>query len=127
MYTIVVEAGFSAAHRVLLPDGTLEPLHSHDWGVRACFARTKLDETGMVIDFNKAREGLQTVLAQLHQTNLNEVGSITGLNPTAEVVAGHVFERLRDQGLSTIRRVEVTEACGCTATFEPTGPSDRTD
>ena len=127
MYTIVVEAGFSAVHRVLFPDGTLEPPHNHDWGVRACFARTKLDETGMVMDFRKAREGLQAVLAQLHQTDLNEVECLAGLNPTAEVVAGHVFDRLKAQGFSSVRRVEVIEAPGSTAMFEPAGPIDHAE
>ncbi len=127
MYTIAVEAGFTAVHRVLLPDGTREPPHSHEWGVRACFARATLDDTGMVLDFNEAREGLESVLARLHQADLNEFESMTGLNPTAEVVAGHVFERLRARGLSTVRRVEVTEAPGCIAIFEPTESAVRTD
>lgn len=126
MYMIVVEARFSAVHRVGLPDGTLESPHAHDWGVRACFARDRLDENGMVVDFHKVQEGLATVLAQLHQTDLNELESLSGLNPTAEVVAGHVFERLRAHGLSAVRRVEVTEAPGCTAIFERNGASDRT-
>ena len=119
MYSIVVEAGFSAVHRVLLHDGTLESPHSHDWGVRACFARETLDETGMVMDFDKAREGLQTVLAKLHGTNLNEIQPMAGLNPTAEVLAGHIFESLKAQGLALIRRIEVTEAPGCVAMVEP--------
>ncbi len=125
MYMIVVEARFSAVHRVGLPDGTLESPHTHDWGVRACFARDKLDESGMVVDFHEAREGLASVLAQLHQADLNKLESLSGLNPTAEVVAGHVFERLRALGLSAVRRVEVTEAPGCTAIFERSGANDR--
>ena len=104
MYTIVVEEGFSAVHRVTLHDGTLEEPHSHDWGVRACFSRRTLDDAGMVMDFDRARTGLQAVLAQLHETDLNSIECMAGLNPTAEVVAGYVFERLEDQGLSAVCR-----------------------
>ncbi|MFQ5590552.1 MAG: 6-pyruvoyl tetrahydropterin synthase family protein [Phycisphaerae bacterium] len=122
MYTIAVEATFYAVHRVLLSDGTLEPVHGHDWGVRACFASGKLDERGMVVDFQEAKEALQGVLGHLHRTDLNE--SLSGLNPTAECVAAYIFEQLDGLGFSTLRKVEVTEAVGCTAMFEPAGRCD---
>jgi 6-pyruvoyltetrahydropterin/6-carboxytetrahydropterin synthase len=124
MYSIVVEAGFSAVHGVLLHDGTLEPSHSHDWVVRACFTRTALDATGMVMDFDDAREGLQAVVAELQGTDLNKIEPLAGLNPTAEVLAGHIFESLKAHGLVLLRRVEVTEAPGCVAMFETQDEDD---
>ncbi|MGB2986249.1 MAG: 6-carboxytetrahydropterin synthase, partial [Phycisphaerae bacterium] len=113
MYAVTVEAGFSAVHRVRLRDGTLEPQHGHDWHVRARFARAELDDAGMVIDFGNARSALQSIVAQLHHTNLNHHEDLADSNPTAEVVARYIFERLAKMGLSTVSRVEVTEAPGC--------------
>ena len=120
MYTVTVEGGFSAVHRVRLPDGTVEPPHSHDWVVRAHFGRPELDAAEMVIDFHEAQARLQAVLTHLHHTDLTSHAALAGSNPTAEVVARHVFERIREAGLPAIHRVEVTEAPGCVASFEPT-------
>lgn len=122
MFTVTVEATFSAVHRVRLRDGSLEPHHGHDWLVRAHFTRVGLDDSGMVVDFIEARSALQAAVAQLHHADLNEHAAFTGLNPTAEVVAKHVFDRLKTSGPAQISRVEVTEAPGWTAIYEPPQP-----
>jgi len=119
MYTVTVEARFSAVHQVRLEDGTLEPPHEHDWLVRAHFSRSELDEVGMVVDFSKARSALQTVLGRLDHTNLNSHDGLTGKNPTAEVVARYIFDRITNPGLAVLRRIEVTEAPGCMAVYRP--------
>ena len=125
MYTVTIEAGFSALHRVRLPDGVLEPPHSHDWRIRALFSRDELDESAMVIDFDKARSILESVLAGLHQTDLNSHPGLAGRNPTAEVVARYVFEQMHALGLDALRRIDVTEAPGCVAGFEATDPIEH--
>ncbi len=125
MYTVTVEAGFSAVHRVRSPDGTLEPEHSHDWRVRAFFGRAKLDGSAMVIDFDRARSDLESVVGELHRTDLNRHKDLGARNPTAEVVARYLFDRIRDLGLSTLRRIEVTEAPGCVGGFEATDPIEK--
>ena len=122
MYTVVVEGIFSAVHRLRLLDGTIEPTHGHDWHVRVYFSRAVLDEADMVIDFAQAQSSLQSVVAQLHHTDLNRHEAFSGRNPTAEVVAKHVFDRMVAKGLSTTRRVEVTEAPGYVAAFERAMP-----
>ncbi|MCH7704942.1 MAG: 6-carboxytetrahydropterin synthase, partial [Planctomycetes bacterium] len=98
-------------------DGSVEPRHGHDWVVRAEFARAELDECGMVVDFLEARRVLDAISGDLHHTDLNEHPALGGANPTAEAVARYVFDRVRDAGLTDIRRVEVTEAPGCIASF----------
>ena len=118
MYSITVEATFPAVHRVRLPDGTLESPHAHDWGVRCWFSRPELDEYGMVMDFLEAQTALEAVVADLRHENLNEFDPIADLDPTAEVLARYVFDRIRASGRSLIRRVEVTEAPGCMASYE---------
>lgn len=119
MFSVVVEAGFSAIHRLRLPDGTLEPQHGHDWSVRARFARPQLDDSGMVIDFQHAQSLLVSALEPLHHADLNSHDAFRGLNPTAELVARYVFERIAESQTRTIRCVEVTEAHGCIAVYEP--------
>ena len=117
MYTVRIEAGFCATHHVRLADGSVEPPHGHDWRVRAEFARAELDDREMVVDFEAARAALCSIVAPLHHADLNEHPGLTGRNPTAEVVARHLFDRMRALGFCDIRRVEVTEAPGCVAAF----------
>ena len=118
MYTVTVEERFLATHRVVLPDGTWEPSHEHDWLVRAWFTAEELNEYGQVIDFEVAKAALGSVLTELNGTNLNENEAIEGVCPSAELVARYVFQRLRGRGLARLRRIEVTEAPGCVASFE---------
>jgi len=73
----------------------------------------------MGIDFAVARWALHSAVAELHDTNLTAREPFAGKNPTAETLARHIFERLRDLGLPIINRVELTEAPGCVAVAEP--------
>ncbi len=127
MYTISVEAGFSAQHHLRFRDGALERPHKHEWAVRAHFAHPALDEVGMVLDFSRVREALESVVARLRGTDLNKHADLEGQNPTAEFVAKYIFERLAGCGFSSIVRVEVTEAPGCVAIFEPNGSPGNAD
>jgi len=124
MYSVSISSSFNAMHQVKLPDGSLEPLHGHDWSVRVWFCAEELDAQDMVVDFVRAMEGLRSTLAPLHHTNLNEsLRTDDGRLPTAEVVARHIFDALRAAGLAQTSAVEVTEAPGCTACYgTPHGP-----
>ncbi|MBI4719175.1 MAG: 6-carboxytetrahydropterin synthase [Planctomycetes bacterium] len=119
MFTVTVEAGFCALHRLRLADGAWEPGHGHDWHVRATFSRPGLDDRGMVVDFHDVQQRLREIVGALHHGNLNEHHAFAELSPTAEVVARFVYEQLRAAGLECVRRVEVTEAPGCVAGYEP--------
>jgi len=119
MYTVTVESRFSATHHIRLHDGTVEPPHGHDWLVRVTFAKPSLDSLGMVVDFADAKRALKSVLSRLHYRDLNQLPDLAGKNPTTEVVAEWVFHQIAAQGLDSLARVEVTEAPGCVATYEP--------
>lgn len=118
MYTVIIEGRFSATHRVQWPDGTLEPLHGHDWQVRAAFSAPALNEHGMVVDFHEAQSALNAIVEPFEHSNLNEHAVFGDRHPTAEVVARHLFDELRAKGLTAVSRVEVVEAPGCVAAYE---------
>lgn len=118
----MIETGFSATHHIRLHNGTTEPSHGHDWRVRAVFERPSLDSLGMVIDFADARRVLKQVVEQLDYTDLNEAAPFRGKNPTTEVVAEWIFQRVVELGVNSVVRIELTEAPGCTAVYER-GPS----
>jgi len=119
MYEVSVDAQFSAAHRLRLADGSLEPLHGHDWRVTVTFAGEHLDAAGVLVDFVAAEAHLRSVVAALHHADLNTCPMMQGLNPSAEHVARVIFERLADDPRfqQVLERVRVTEAPGCTATY----------
>jgi len=119
MYTVTIDATFSATHQLRLSDGRLEPLHGHDWHVRASFSATYLDDHGMVVDFDVAAAALHAIVKPLHHGALNEMVDFARCNPTAEAVAKFIADRLIEKGLRNVSRVEVTEAPGCIATYEP--------
>lgn len=118
-FAIVTEHVFSAAHRVRLPDGTLEPLHGHDWALRVTVCSERLDEFGMVMDFHALQSEVERVIAPFRNRNLNDVAPFDRSEPTAERVAAFVARSLVLPKDVTLARVELTEAPGCQAVCEP--------
>ncbi len=118
MYSIRIEGAFTATHHVAFIDGRTEAPHTHHWVVRATFCCNELDSAAMVADFDLAQTRLDVVLGELNGADLNNFPALFGRNPTAEVVARHVFDRLRRGGLDGVHRVEVTEAPGCVAAYQ---------
>lgn len=119
MYEISVEACFNAVHRVPLPNGELEPLHGHDWKVRATFRGAELDAGGMVVDFIAAQRALEAAVRPLDHTDLGACPMLRQAPPTAEVVARMIFDLLAsepDLGRS-LYCVAVVEAPGCRASY----------
>lgn len=121
MYEVSVEGCFSASHRLRLYDGELEPPHGHDWTVIAVFAGDRVDQIGVLVDFVAAKRRLETVIGELHHTDLNDNPYMLGLNPSAEHVAKVIFDAMREDDAlgGHLDRVTVTEAPGCTATYRP--------
>ncbi|MEK6677065.1 MAG: 6-carboxytetrahydropterin synthase [Planctomycetota bacterium] len=117
-YTVTVETRFSATHQLRLADGAVEPRHGHDWLVQATFAQSGLDRVGMVVDFHQAEALLKTIVAPFHHGDLNSQSALEGRNPTAEVVAKYVFDRLGEGSLPCVLRVCITEAPDCKACYE---------
>lgn len=119
MYEIIVDGSFSATHALRMPGGAAEPLHGHDWKVSVCLARDTLDDTGFVADFEDVQRALTELTDELHHTCLNDHPLLSGLNPTTEVVARAVFERLRDNSswCEELLSVSITEAPGCQARY----------
>ena len=113
---------FSAAHALRLYDGSMEPLHGHNWRVRATVRAQGLDSMGVVMDFHELERRVDALLAPLHNGNLNELPPFNdGLNPSAEHVAWHVGRSLAPAlpaGVELVR-MEVWETSTNRATYIP--------
>src|SRR5262249_21221283 len=119
VFEVTVSAWFSAAHQLRLPDGALEPLHGHNWHVRATCTGPKLDAIGVLVDFTKLKPALDAIIAAMHDRTLSELAGLRDCTPSAEHVALLIYERLRHACPAgvVLSCVEVEEAPGCVARY----------
>ena len=96
--------------------GPAQQLHGATFVVDASFARTELDENGIVVDIGLASERLHAVLADLNYRNLDDEPGLAGQNTTTEVLARVIADRLADSakagdlgpGGQSVAELEVT-------------------
>lgn len=117
----MAETEFRASHGLVLADGGREDLHSHLWRVRAAVQCPVLNQVQMGIDFHVLQALLQEITAALDNKPLAEHKAFASVNPTAEMVAKFVFDRLAPKIPSpgNLAWVEITEAPGCTVRYRP--------
>lgn len=125
MYELTIQSEFCAAHAIVI-GGVREPVHGHNFRVVVALGASELDSEGLAVDFHAAETTLLGILQPWTNRNLNEVDPFDRLNPTAEliakVIADRLDERLRKQGTIDGKRVwvasaQVTEAPGCAAKY----------
>ena len=92
---------FSAAHALKLYDGSLEPIHGHNWRVRVTVAAEKLDSIGVVMDFHELERRVDRIIAPWHNQHLNAAEAFVLLNPSAENVAFVVGNAIASGNLPT--------------------------
>ncbi len=124
MFELQVETLFVAAHAIVIR-GQREPVHGHHWLVTATVAGPRLDGDGLLCDFHLVERRLREIVAPFQNRSLNDVPPFDRTNPTAELVAVHLGERLiallEDDLPEDVRvtSVRVTEAPGCAAIWKP--------
>ena len=94
MYRITVLSGFSAAHKLINYKGRCEKLHGHNWKVQAVVSCSRLDRTGMTIDFHRLKHELNKVIDAFDHKYLNDIKPFKKMNPTSENIAKYIFESL---------------------------------
>ena len=106
MYEITIQKTFAAAHAIRLPDGSLEPVHGHNWLVEVTISAVELDEIETVMDFHMAEQILDAILVRVHNRHLNEVEPFIGckVNPTAERVAWWIATSMKESLSSWLQK-----------------------
>jgi 6-pyruvoyltetrahydropterin/6-carboxytetrahydropterin synthase len=120
-FAIEVQAVFSAAHQLRLPDGTLEPLHGHDWHVTVTVESAVLDALETVMDFHALEIELQKIIGPWKNQHLNAIPPFDrAINPSAERVAEQIALALQPHIVSPaqLTEVRITEAPGCAALWK---------
>jgi 6-pyruvoyltetrahydropterin/6-carboxytetrahydropterin synthase len=115
--TIFTELAFEAAHRLpnVAPDHKCARLHGHSFRAEV-HVRGDLDPTlGWVMDFADVRAAAEPVRQALDHRYLNEIEGLE--NPTSEVLAAWIWERLAPV-LPGLARIVVRETCTTGAIYE---------
>lgn len=77
--------------------GPAQQLHGATYTVDVELRRAQLDENGIVIDIGLAIDVLRDILKPLNYQNLDELPAFRGVNTTTEVLARHIFERMKER------------------------------
>ena len=117
MLTVSVVTNFWASHQLTLPDGSKEPLHSHNFSVTAEVAGQKLSNMGLVMDFHRLRAMLDDIVSVFDNVTLDSIDYFRPINSTAENVAKYIYEKLQLQLPKDVKleAITVTEEPGCSA------------
>ncbi len=121
-FEITIARDFAASHQLKLYDGSLEPLHGHNWRVAVTVCAKKLDEIGVVMDFHELQRLVDAIIGPMHNRHLNDLPAFAARNPSAENVALHVVESLRLPRRVRLQTVEVRETYDCRATWRAVQP-----
>ena len=110
---------FAAAHQLRLYDGSLEPLHGHNWRVEVTVSAPTLDPIGVVMDFHELERRVDEVVRPMHNRHLNELPAFARMNPSTENVAAHIANTVQLPRGVQLERVEVWETAENSATYRP--------
>jgi 6-pyruvoyltetrahydropterin/6-carboxytetrahydropterin synthase len=119
MYEVGVVATFSATHQLHGEFGPASQPHGHDYRVEARCAGPALQSDGTLLDITIVQAALGEVASSLSGRSLNELSELDARNPTAEVLAHYIWERLASSlaGRASHLRVTVWESPDAFASF----------
>ena len=96
MYRVSVHDYFSSAHQLKGYRGKCESVHGHNWKVELEVEGDTLDDIGMLVDFRTMKDVLKKVIDELDHRMLNEIEPFNKINPSSELLAKHIFHKVRD-------------------------------
>ena len=94
MFRVTITKSFSAAHMLKEIGGKCEELHGHNFRVEVSVSSKKLNDEGILIDFRVLKGWTAEILEDLDHKYLNDLHQFKGVNPSSEIVAKHIFNRL---------------------------------
>ncbi len=105
-----------AAHRLphAPPGHKCARLHGHSFRIEVHVRGEPDPLLGWIVDFAEIKAAFQPIHEALDHRYLNEIEGLE--NPTSEVLARWVFERLRPR-LPGLARVVIHETCTCGAVY----------
>ena len=97
MFVLTIEDHFASAHQLRGYKGKCENIHGHNWRVILNVRGEKLNEIGLLIDFNDLKNILKKITEYLDHKNLNEIEPFTVINPSSENIAEFIAARAQEE------------------------------
>ena len=121
LFTVTVKTNFWASHQILLPDGSKELLHQHNWLVTAEVSSEKLDSSGLVMDFIHLKNLLEKIVNTFDNKPLEKIDYFKQNGSSAEIVAEYIYQKLEPELPKNVKLdyIEVLEHPGCSARYAP--------
>lgn len=96
-YTLKVVTDFSSAHTLRDYPGACSRMHGHNWKLEVEVRASRLDDTGMAIDFKHIKRAARELGDKLDHRYLNEIPPFDKINPTAENIAAYLYSGIGEQ------------------------------
>lgn len=99
----------------MMPDGEMEPVHSHDWCLRTAVSSEKLDEFGFAVEFGQLERVIQGSISRFAEKNINLLQDFKNCHPTTEKIVEIMYNEIKiglESGVS-LDWAELMEAEGC--------------
>lgn len=109
MFENSVSIDFTAIHAICGQSGPIEESHEHKWRCEATFVTSKLDQSGMAIDFRIVKNALMEISKFIDGKNLNNISQFSGKSVSAETVALYFYEELSKIFGKQLKNVTVWE------------------
>lgn len=120
VYNLYVDSYFWACHSVLMPDGSAEPAHCHNFCATAKLTSQLLNDKAMVMDFCGLGQMLDQITEDIADSgNIGRIDYFAQNGQTTEIVAKYIFQRLKTvlpKGIA-LDEVIVTEEPLCRAAY----------
>jgi 6-pyruvoyltetrahydropterin/6-carboxytetrahydropterin synthase len=94
LYILTIEETFASAHQLRGYQGKCENLHGHSWKVELSVKGEKLNDIGLLIDFQELKVILREITAYLDHKNINELPPFDRENPSSENMARYIYEEV---------------------------------
>jgi 6-pyruvoyltetrahydropterin/6-carboxytetrahydropterin synthase len=93
MFELCLKGEFASAHFLRGYQGKCRNMHGHTWKVEIFLRRDQLDDVGMARDFAILKKDFRALMESLDHVCLNDLEHFKIVNPTAENLAKHIYER----------------------------------
>jgi 6-pyruvoyltetrahydropterin/6-carboxytetrahydropterin synthase len=120
MFEITIHSHFAGAHRLRSLRGRCEALHGHNWKIEASVVSNRLSREGIVLDFGILKQKVEEILKTLDHTYLNDLRHFAKNEPSSEMIAKYVFDKLKSalkRYPVRVKRVAAWESDTASATY----------
>ena len=121
MYFLKVEADFSAALYLSNSNERYRGMHGHDFSVSLTLCKEELTDSGMLYDYRKVKDVLDTITGSLDHILLNDKSDFIEKNPTVENIAKFIYDKMVISLVDLpLYEVQVSQFKGLSAYYRPT-------